>query len=381
MGATDPVFVRRYTITHSYLPYGILSHVAIGLLIAGYLALTTELQRLAAVWFTVMCATLVLRHIAQGYLVNKLQYGIKSKRLFDLLFAIAPSLNSATWGIGYCFLLHYGDQSMMIGATLVLTAMAFTGFTYLTLSRASYIGFFVFSFVPPFIYFLFIDVNHAVAAVIFVGMFHFVAFNSLVYHISSRALNADHEQRVLINKLTETELKLSELAQKDPLTGLHNRLSYDKRFKQIRYQSLINKQPLNLAIVDVDHFKQLNDEYGHLSGDEVLQRLAELMKGELNDDVVIGRFGGEEFIVITTGLSRSEFKQMLQGVIDTVSLAKLVSTAPEHKVTVSIGATVQSHPQQLAFCLEPADNALYLAKSLGRNQVRFDDEIKPQTQA
>ncbi|MHC0038673.1 sensor domain-containing diguanylate cyclase [Pseudoneobacillus sp. C159] len=150
----------------------------------------------------------------------------------------------------------------------------------------------------------------------------------------------------------------------DPLTGLNNRRSYNKTVKELNDYSLL--------LLDIDHFKLVNDEFGHLKGDDVLKLLAEILKKETRKDDLLYRFGGEEFIVI---LPNTEPKIAFQ-IAENIRRATEESENPIGRpITVSMGIghlpTNSSHHTELFHLV---DMALYKAKNEGRNRVISADE-------
>ena len=177
--------------------------------------------------------------------------------------------------------------------------------------------------------------------------------------------------RRLINVLDEDERKLIKLANTDPLTGLFNRREGIRRFNQEISHSVREKLPLSIIIIDIDLFKQINDNFGHQVGDEAIRKVAETMKAALRDYDVICRYGGEEFLVVlpTTELAKAlETAERIRRVIE-----KAVIVSKEGKkirMTVSCGVSSLQGDDTLDSLVYRADNALYIAKEEGRNQVQ-----------
>ncbi len=173
--------------------------------------------------------------------------------------------------------------------------------------------------------------------------------------------------------------KLSFFANKDPLTGLNNR----RRFYEIAYdffeQVISNERPAVISMIDIDHFKKVNDVHGHNVGDEVLKKVAEIMMKNFPEEAIVARMGGEEFVVLLQG-----DWEVCHGELE--KARKLIGEAPfysekgEFKVTVSIGSClVDRHVEDLDFALIFADKALYESKSAGRNRTTlFIEEIHGQ---
>ena len=161
------------------------------------------------------------------------------------------------------------------------------------------------------------------------------------------------------------------LAAQDELTGIANRRSIIAALERDVARSLRTREPLALMMVDVDHFKQVNDRHGHLAGDAVLRHVAEVLQQRVRAQDIVGRYGGEEFLVVLpdTGLDGAQHLAL--------QLCKAVQTTPcvwrseTIAVTVSIGVfggrlEPQDHWDLL---LHAADSALYRAKASGRNRV------------
>jgi diguanylate cyclase (GGDEF)-like protein len=211
---------------------------------------------------------------------------------------------------------------------------------------------------------------------------HCIAFVDLQ---SARGLDATHT--ALIQTLLTiycNQIALLDYGETDALTGLLNRKTYDAMFcraarssSQAEPQSLVEMERRSLAlrqwmgVIDVDHFKRVNDTHGHLIGDELLLMVAQLMRATFRYGDALYRFGGEEFVVLLRAPDREHariaferFRRRLAG-----------QNFPRvGKVTVSIGFTAIRDHDLPSAAFERADRAVYFAKEHGRNQVRcFDD--------
>ncbi|MEM7782932.1 MAG: diguanylate cyclase [Planctomycetota bacterium] len=164
--------------------------------------------------------------------------------------------------------------------------------------------------------------------------------------------------------------ELEFLATRDPLTGCMNRRSFFKRFDSYFAKSKSNNEPLSAFMVDIDHFKSINDNYGHGTGDDVLKAVANTLESNVRESDVVSRYGGEEFSVLLPATTISEAEAVAEGIRQAIEVLK-----PEGlNVTASLGVSAVCQgalsPPDL---LEQADKCLYVAKRNGRNQVvRFD---------
>jgi diguanylate cyclase (GGDEF)-like protein len=200
------------------------------------------------------------------------------------------------------------------------------------------------------------------------------------------ARNDDNTRRMLtlLLEFYANFLTLLEDNERDALTGLLNRKTFDQRISRIlaahrKLQPHADGQAADtkfcIAALDIDHFKRVNDSFGHIYGDEVLLLFADLMKKTFRDNDLLFRFGGEEFVVLITD---AEFANMH------AALERFRRTVENHpfpqigKVTVSIGASWLSADKLPRSAMERADQALYFAKQNGRNQIRVYEELVQQ---
>ena len=168
------------------------------------------------------------------------------------------------------------------------------------------------------------------------------------------------------------QVALEQLATRDGLTGLANRRCFDNTLHAEWQRALRQQQPLSLLMVDVDNFKQYNDAYGHLGGDECLQRIAKAVASEMRTNDLVARYGGEEFAVILPNQALKGAAIVAERIRCRVEQLHLPNLGTErHVVTVSIGAATalaaqDNDPSQL---VAAADSALYRAKHMGRNRI------------
>lgn len=164
--------------------------------------------------------------------------------------------------------------------------------------------------------------------------------------------------------------KLERLAMRDQLTDLYNRHYLMEVAIHKVAQSLRYKVPVSLLMIDIDHFKSINDSHGHLVGDQVLKRIAALLQNKIRIEDVVSRFGGEEFVIL---MDQCDI-QLAEKKAKTLLLDIESSRPHELTVTASIGIA-QLYPEGDSFdgLLKRADAALYLAKEQGRNRVVVDE--------
>lgn len=157
----------------------------------------------------------------------------------------------------------------------------------------------------------------------------------------------------------------------DNLTGLQNRKGLTHFFESCMETQV--EEPLSALVIDIDHFKSFNDNFGHLIGDLILRRLARLLASITEELGEAFRFGGEEFVVLLPGCDQPTAVTLAESIRSQVSKVRFRNTRTNEelpRITVSLGVTLRKKEDNLSNILERADEALYLAKNNGRNQVQ-----------
>jgi len=172
------------------------------------------------------------------------------------------------------------------------------------------------------------------------------------------------DQRTALARALE---KLSEIATRDELTGLPNRRAMGELLLTETARHARLKAPLSLALLDIDHFKQINDRLGHAAGDEVLRGFAQRIEAELRGADVMARWGGEEFLLLLPGVSLAQAQKIAERLRTRVASHDMEVAG---HITISLGvAHWGADATSIAAVLKEADKALYDAKSQGRNCV------------
>lgn len=162
-------------------------------------------------------------------------------------------------------------------------------------------------------------------------------------------------------------------SESDPLTGLLNRRGFEKYAKQLLEAS--TRTSASLAVIDLDHFKSVNDTHGHAAGDDVIRTIADLLKRRISDQAIAARLGGEEFVVLTSGTSLIDGKAQAEAIKQTFGELIFKFENTQARCTASIGIAQHRTGETIYGLLSRADEALYLAKSDGRNCVKCEVDM------
>jgi len=201
---------------------------------------------------------------------------------------------------------------------------------------------------------------------IVVIIFAMIAVNLL---IRIRETSLRNREKQLKSEVATKTAELERLAKRDALTDLYNRRAFDEILKREFRKALHQKVPVCLAILDIDHFKQINDTYLHSTGDKVLEHLAEVLKGAVRKADQVARWGGEEFVLFLPHTTLTEASELCERVRKQVEKARFSDVDPNLRLTVSIGVAQASDVDTHSTLLIKADKALYQAKDMGRNKV------------
>jgi len=161
---------------------------------------------------------------------------------------------------------------------------------------------------------------------------------------------------------------LIQLATKDPLTGAGNRRALEAKLEEIIRMRRRQPTTASLIMLDLDHFKAVNDAHGHATGDEILKSLARIVELRIRMTDSLFRIGGEEFVIVLEGQNRDDARHLAEQLRTLVEANELV---PDHGVTISLGVAELEDDESVLKWLERADEAMYDAKRRGRNVTRL----------
>jgi diguanylate cyclase len=162
-------------------------------------------------------------------------------------------------------------------------------------------------------------------------------------------------------------------ARTDPLTGLANRRALNQELERRMAQFQRQQRPFSLLLIDMDHFKQFNDNHGHQAGDEMLCMMARALRDTVRDTDLAARYGGEEFAIVLPGTNLSDAKCAAERIRRAVAEIRLTFRGATLRDTVSVGLAETERMDDAQSLIQRADDSLYAAKEAGRNRSYFHD--------
>jgi len=187
----------------------------------------------------------------------------------------------------------------------------------------------------------------------------------------SRIITNAVENTKLKNDLIRMQEKLVQTSTKDALTGLFNRRYLLESLESEIERAKRYKEDLSFLMIDIDHFKKVNDTYGHTAGDTVLADVAKILTNSIRQSDLAGRLGGDEFAIILPHTDIKDGLVAAQKIRKAVEQAQFTDKEDVIKVTISIGVAICSDTDTTLDIIKHADKALYMAKENGRNQVKL----------
>lgn len=207
-------------------------------------------------------------------------------------------------------------------------------------------------------------------------------FNQNVLLISQQARQSSEELARVQARLEESEAQVKRMSEDleqirsevyiDALSGLFNRRRFDSALDSLVMHALAEHEPLSLLLIDIDHFKAVNDTHGHVFGDQVIRSVSQAIKASVKGRDVASRYGGDEFGVLlpeTAGPGASTVAEYIRRVIERRRISDFAGEIDPVAVTISVGLATLSRSDTAHDLLRRADKALYQAKKNGRNQV------------
>jgi diguanylate cyclase (GGDEF)-like protein len=346
---------------------GIVVYLAVWLITASWYDIPSI--DIAFFWInTVILAMLALArllHYRRALSENKTkgELGLLTNSLVLLILANGFHLGiQATW-----ILMREEYAQLHYPSLIMIAAFALGGAVTLSISRAVRIFFPVLIFAPPIGVMVVLEPS---PEHVFLGI---LALFSLVYIIDAAGLacrdywKAINNHRIAEHRATQLEL----LSTTDPLTQLRNRMYFNTRYREEWKRCNRHELSLSVLMIDLDHFKQINDTYGHLFGDDCLREVAATLRRQIPREIdVIARYGGEEFIALLSGTVLNDAERIAEKLVRSIGDMTVFNNQEPVSLTCSIGIScvIPDHQGDADSLLQAADHALCTAKANGRNR-------------
>lgn len=315
---------------------------------------------LVAWWIAVIGCALIRLGLFLAYF--KSEPGDEHLLAWERPYAVTLIVSSLAWGLGAVIVMPMASLLYQVVIMYIMIGLAGGAVSTYSAYRYMAIGSMLSVLLPPALWMLAqgdtIPISVAIAAIVF------ILASLRATGVLAKALHSSFQ---LTHELESAHAASKQQARTDSLTGLNNRRALFEQGTQLLSYCERNKAPFSVILLDVDHFKVINDTYGHAIGDVALQHLAQLLQTSLRRSDLCGRIGGEEFAILLPDTSLQSAcvlaEKLRQAVMDRPLLHKDVM----HRLTVSLG--VSCNASELESLMHQADIALYRAKAEGRNRV------------
>ncbi len=347
---------------------GIMTYLFVWLLIA----FSYDLPNQHTTFFLINTLCLSLVFIARvSHFVAMRKVSDRSIGFFYQWLVVAILASAAHWGGMTAWILYDPKLSALATmAMLTLPAFGLGGACTLSISSEIRTLYPMFMFVPILVVLIYQGgtENLLIAAL--------MTFSMLYIFSSSRSSHNDYWEAITNHMVAEERAELMEkLSTTDPLTQLKNRMYFDNEFAREWKRSSRLKSPLSIIMVDLDHFKNINDNHGHMFGDECLRQVASTISGEvMRPSDCVARYGGEEFVILLPNTDETGAAIIANRMLKAVARIQLKAAGEPVSLTCSIGGAtvVPNFRDDRADLIRRADTALYHAKNSGRNRYISD---------
>ena len=320
-----------------------------------YLIQASDFRRNATFWLAIVALVLLTPFAINNFIHDRFWLGVGS-------LAIVVSLGFNGWRIRRAYYSLWPTQLALVPAILF----------FLTLSILKQRIFGVLWCYPAILSFYIILPERR--ALVANGLLLAVAIPAslvtfeptFVIRIGATLVAVSTFSAIFIHAITVQQQTLQTIAATDTLTGLYNRAVLDNALEQALLQADRSAAPMALLAIDIDHFKSVNDSYGHLEGDEVLRQVGELLRQRLRGSDTVFRLGGEEFLALLFNTDIASAKRVAEDLRQTFESFSFIK---DRTITVSIGVASLIRGESADEWMQRADNNLYCAKDAGRNCV------------
>lgn len=322
-------------------------------------------QKFSLLFFTAVNAICLIR-LSHVSLFSKLEE--INERLNNIIFFASVILTALIWGLGFAvFMVQDAEYSSKILMAICTAGLCSGGIVAFIPNRSLSIAFNVLITMPAFFLMIYYGTNIPLAIMILLYMLYMFLMT-----IRGNGEYWDALENEL--KLQEKSKELKELSRTDVLTGLFNRRYLDELMEVEWKRASREDSVISVVIGDIDHFKDVNDTYGHLAGDECLKEIARVLKNTFQRETdILARYGGEEFFVVLPGTDSETAFIMAETARQEIKSNRVHYAGQQISMTISFGVAtmIPQFRQDKDEIISKADCALYKAKNEGRNRVSF----------
>ncbi|MBI6553818.1 diguanylate cyclase [Pseudomonas sp. LY-1] len=313
------------------------------------------------VWLAVLAASSLLR-VKMFLEWFRSPHSERTPERWERRYWLTLILSASIWGAGAFAVMPSDDRMSQVLVMLFTVGMSvsavscYSAYRYMTMVSMGLV------LLPCTLWLLFQPSSMQVGVAIAV-----LVFSSFVVSATRKLSGALEKAFRLTRQMERAHTISARAAQTDELTGLMNRRAFFEHAQLLYAQCRLNRQPLCALMIDMDHFKEINDTYGHQAGDQVLRQIGGVITASFRQADVYGRLGGEEFAVLLPNTSLETARGIAEQLIKAISC---MASEPVQGMTASLGvASTCTLDGDLHALMNTADKALYRAKALGRNQV------------
>ncbi|WP_313057587.1 GGDEF domain-containing protein [Pseudomonas rhodesiae] len=318
-------------------------------------------QRIMLVWLVTLGVSSLLR-IKMFMEWFRCPNSERTPERWERRYWITLVLSAGIWGAGAFALIPTDDRLSQVLVMLFTVGMSVSAVSCYSAYRAMTVTSISLVLMPCTLWLLWQPSSMQVGVAIAV-----LVFSTFVFSATRKLSEALEKAFRLTRQMERAHTISTRAAQTDELTGLMNRRAFFERAQVLYAQCRHNQQPLCALMLDMDHFKQINDTYGHQAGDQVLRQIGGGISASFRQADVYGRLGGEEFAVLLPNTSLDTARAIAEQLIMAISG---LAAEPVKGLSASLGlASTHDHDQDLHGLMNMADKALYRAKAQGRNQV------------
>ncbi len=326
-------------------------------------------------WWLLSSSVLLVRLAILAHFQRRVELNANNHRYWEHNFALGAAAYGLVWGLSVPYFSNQLSLELMLLCIMVIISICVGAMPYLCYSLKTVQVYLLTILGPPTLWLVcqasFIEVIIGLTCMVFALSTFLMArkLNTMV----TNSMRLQLENANLSRELISTNTELEALSRLDALCGIANRRAFEQAFATALAQAQRDAEVLSILMIDIDHFKQFNDRYGHLVGDKVIYQVAQVLEQQLKRPAdLLARYGGEEFIAMLPDTPASGGQRIAETMREAVAALDISDIAPQTlQLTISIGVTCRParEASTLADFVHWADQGLYTAKAAGRNRV------------